>query len=186
MNSLFLLFIEFFKIGLFAIGGGLATIPFLIELSNRYHWFTIEMLSNMIAVSESTPGPIGVNMATYVGFHTYGILGGIITTIGLVTPSVIVICIIAKILKKFKESNFIQSIFYGLRPAVSAMVVFAAFGIFQSTLFHTDLVSNNPFDYINYIAVILFILCFFIYRKYTVHPIVMIFTMAITGIILQL
>ena len=91
MSQLLLMFFEFFKVGLFAVGGGLATIPFLTELAERYQWFTIEMLSSMIAVSESTPGPIGVNMATYVGFHIGGIIGGITTTIGLVAPSVIVI-----------------------------------------------------------------------------------------------
>ena len=83
----------------------MATVPFLYEMMEKYHWFTSEMLTNMIAVSEATPGAMGVNMATYVGFHTSGsILGGITTTLGLVAPSIIIICIIAHFLKKFKDS----------------------------------------------------------------------------------
>ena len=98
------LFYEFFKIGLFAIGGGLATIPFLQQLIGKYGWFTSEELVNMIAISESTPGAIGVNMATYVGFQTYGILGAVVSTVGLTAPSVIVIIIIAHYFKRFAGS----------------------------------------------------------------------------------
>ena len=81
------LFWEFFKTGLFSIGGGLATLPFLRQMGQRYHWFTETELANMLAVSESTPGPIGVNMATYVGFTAGGIPGAVIATLGLVAPS---------------------------------------------------------------------------------------------------
>ena len=88
------LFWEFFKTGLFAIGGGMATVPFLFDISARTGWFTASELANMIAVSESTPGPIGINMATYVGFETAGILGSVIATLGLVIPSIIIIVII--------------------------------------------------------------------------------------------
>ena len=89
------LFWEFFKIGLFAVGGGPATLPFFVELSNKFNWFSLEELTNMIAISESTPGPLGINMATYVGFRVGGIPGGIIATMGLVFPSIIIITIIA-------------------------------------------------------------------------------------------
>ena len=95
LELLLLAFYEFFKTGLFALGGGLATIPFLTEMMNKYHWFTADMLTDMIAVSESTPGAIGINMATYTGYHINGVLGGIVATLGLVAPSIIVICIIA-------------------------------------------------------------------------------------------
>ena len=98
------LFCEFFKIGLFAVGGGLATLPFLYDLASKYPWFDATMLPNMIAISESTPGPIGVNMATYAGFSATGIIGGIIATLGLVTPSIMIIMIIASFLNKFKEN----------------------------------------------------------------------------------
>ena len=88
-----LLFFEFFKIGLFAVGGGLATIPFLYALSDKYHWFSSAQLVDMIALSESTPGPLGINMATFAGFQTIGVLGGAISTFGLVLPALFVIII---------------------------------------------------------------------------------------------
>ena len=116
------LFWEFFKAGLFAIGGGLATLPFLQNMSEKMGWFTIEQLSDMIAVSECTPGPIGVNMATYAGFITAGIPGAVIATLGLITPSVIVVLIVASVLKKFKDSQLVQDIFYGLRPASTGLI----------------------------------------------------------------
>ncbi len=99
------LFFEFFKIGLFAVGGGLATVPFLFDLGNNFGWFTADELVTMIAISESTPGPLGVNMATYTGFRTLGLLGGVIATLGLVTPALFVIIAVSKFLKKFKEAK---------------------------------------------------------------------------------
>ena len=99
------LFFEFFKAGLFAVGGGLATLPFLQEISQKTGWFTQNDLMDLIAISESTPGAIGVNAATYAGFHTYGVIGGIVATFGLVCPSVIVIILFTKVLERFKESD---------------------------------------------------------------------------------
>ena len=116
------LFYEFFKTGLFAVGGGLATLPFLYDMADRTGWFTRTQLADMLAVSESTPGPIGVNMATYVGYVTRGIPGAIVSTLGLVTPSVIVILIIAAFLKAFRHNRYVEAAFYGLRPASTAMV----------------------------------------------------------------
>ena len=103
------LFFEFFKTGLFAVGGGMATLPFLYDMSERTGWFTQEKLADMIAVGESTPGPIGVNMATYVGFETAGIPGAVIATLGLVCPCVIIILVIARILKQFREKEPVES-----------------------------------------------------------------------------
>ena len=119
------LFIEFFKTGLFAVGGGLATLPFLFNMAESTGWFTADTIMDMIAISESTPGPIGVNMATYAGFTTAGIFGTLSATIGLVCPSVIVIILIYKILEKFKGSSLVNNVFYGLRPAVAGLVACA-------------------------------------------------------------
>ena len=119
------LFYEFFKVGLFSIGGGLATIPFLTDLGARTGWFTAGELANMIAISESTPGPMGVNMATYVGFHLGGVPGGIVATLGLICPSILVILIIAGFLKKFRESRGVDAVFYGIRPASTALIAAA-------------------------------------------------------------
>lgn len=104
MSLLIQLFLEFFKIGLFAVGGGLATIPFLHQLAEKYTWFTVETLVDMIAISESTPGAMGVNMATYTGFTTAGIPGSLVATLGLVLPSIVIIIIIAHFLKQFSDS----------------------------------------------------------------------------------
>ena len=120
------LFFEFFKAGLFAVGGGMATLPFMYDISTRTGWFTHEMLADMIAVSESTPGPIGVNMATYVGFETAGIPGAVTATIGLVTPSVIVILLIARALKAFRENKTVEAGFYGLRPCSVGLIAACA------------------------------------------------------------
>lgn len=117
---------EFFKTGLFAVGGGLATLPFLREISISYpNWYNLNELSNMIAVGNATPGPIGVNMATYAGYSSGGILGGIFATTALVLPSFIVILIVSAVLDKFRSSIYVDGAFKGLRPAVIAMIAVA-------------------------------------------------------------
>ena len=135
MKLLLLLYLEFFKVGLFSIGGGLATIPFLQELSIKYGWFDQKLFTDMIAISESTPGPIGVNMATYVGYHTAGIPGGIISTLGLISPSIIIILLIACLLTQFKENRYGQSVFYILRPLATGLVIVATIQILKIALF---------------------------------------------------
>ena len=131
------LFWEFFKTGLFAVGGGMATVPFLKNIGLATGWYSQTDLMNMLAVSESTPGPIGINMATYVGFVTRGIPGAIISTLGLVTPSVIVILIIAAFLKAFRHNRYVEAAFYGLRPASTAMVAAAGLSVVAITLLNT-------------------------------------------------
>lgn len=123
------LYFEFFRAGLFAVGGGLATIPFLTDIGQRTGWFTSLDLANMIAVSESTPGPMGVNMATYVGYESAGILGSIIATLGLITPSVVVIILVAAFLKKFRENRYVDAVFYGLRPASTGLIAAAGWSV---------------------------------------------------------
>lgn len=124
------LFYEFFKIGLFAIGGGAVTIPFLFDLTEKYTWFSKEELINMIAVSQSTPGPIGVNMATYAGFQTLGIWGGIIATLGLVLPSLVIVILISKMLRKYVNTPCWCEVMQTIRPVVIALILFAASKLF--------------------------------------------------------
>ena len=121
------LFWEFFKTGLFAVGGGLATLPFLREMGTRTGWFDPGTLADMVAVSESTPGPIGINMAAYVGYTVGGIPGGVIATLGEIAPSIIVILIVAAFLKAFRDNRNVEAAFYGIRPASAALI--AAAGI---------------------------------------------------------
>nr|WP_302597191.1 chromate transporter [uncultured Cellulosilyticum sp.] len=181
------LFYEFFKIGLFSIGGGLATLPFLYDLIDRYHWFSSDMLLDMIAISQSTPGPIGVNMSTYAGFVTAGIPGSIIATLGIVTPSVIIIIIIAKFLSKFNENKYVKSAFYGLRPAVTALIALAAYEVIKVTLLNIDTftATGNILKLINLKATILFFLFLIAIRKFKVHPIIYITLGAFIGIIFR-
>ena len=135
------LFYEFFKTGLFAIGGGMATLPFLHDIGETTGWYTQTQLMNMLAVSESTPGPIGINMATYVGYTVGGIPGAVIATIGEVTPSIIVILIVAMMLKKFRDSKYVNDAFYGLRPASTGLIGAACVSVILEVLTGIETVS---------------------------------------------
>ena len=178
-----LLFWEFFKTGLFSVGGGLATIPFLMEMSDKYGWFSAEELSNMIAVSESTPGPIGINMATYVGFSTCGITGALVATAALVLPSLVIIMIIAGFLEKFRENRLVKDTFYCLRPAVIGMLCVALTSMI-SPLF-INLVGTGFFEIFNIKALVLFGLLLFGILKFKKHPIIYIAIGAVVGIVLK-
>lgn len=192
-----LLFYEFFKTGLFAIGGGMATLPFLTDMAGKYPWFDINQLSDMVAISESTPGPIGVNMATYAGytagFTEAGIMGGVLgaltATVGLVTPSIIVILIVAKFLNKFQNNELVVYSFYTLRPAVTALIAAAGLSIILPALFNMELytVSGVIGDLFNWVAIALFAVIMVgqtIWKK--LHPIVFIVFAAVIGIIFQM
>ncbi len=187
MMEFILLCWEYFKTGLFAIGGGYATIPFLREMSMKYGWFTLSQLTTMLAVSESTPGPIGVNMATYVGYSMFGIPGAIAATLSLVAPSIIVVCIIAHMLTKFKELEVVQGVFMGLRPAVVGFILSAVISIFLVSLFDVGAFqAGGGFGALfNWKSIILFavLLAFYKLPKKTPHPIFLIVTAAAAGII---
>lgn len=179
------LFFEFFKIGLFSVGGGLATIPFLYDLaSRRPEWFTAQDVAEMIAISESTPGPIGVNMATYAGYRTEGVLGGIIATLGLIAPAIIVIFIVAKILNAFKDNKYVKGAFYGLRPASIGLILAALFGVVKIALI--NLGSETVAGFFNYKAIILAV-CLYLLQKFfkKLHPIALIGIAAVVGIIFK-
>ncbi|MBQ8464738.1 MAG: chromate transporter [Alphaproteobacteria bacterium] len=135
----FVLFWEFFKIGLLAVGGGLVTVPFLYDLSSNYPWFTPQELTDMIAVSESTPGPIGVNMATYAGFKATGIMGGIVATLGLLTPSMIIILLLAHYLKAYDHNLKFEALLRNIRPVSLALIAFG--GIFIARALIDDYVT---------------------------------------------
>ena len=186
------LFWEYFKAGLFAVGGGMATIPFLYEISDRTGWFRHRDLANMLAVSESTPGPIGVNMATYVGYVTgmkeggvaNAILGSVTASIGLVMPSLIVILIVAAMLKRFKNSPLVQKTFYGLRPASTGLIAAAGLSVAISNLFDTAASSVNWKGCI--LAVVLWVLTNKVSKTKKLHPIVFIGFSALVGIVFSM
>ena len=192
------LFLEFFKTGLFAIGGGMATIPFLYEMSDKTGWFTHADLANMIAVSESTPGPIGVNMATYVGYITgmnaggvmFAFLGALTATIGLITPSVIVIMLVAAVLKKFSENRYVNSAFYGLRPASTALIAAAGITVVITNLLPINDIIEKGVLAVNWQGLILAAALWVLMNKIKftkkLHPIVFIGISAAVGIIFSM
>jgi len=188
MNTLFQLIFEFIKTGLFAFGGGLATIPFLHEISENYGWFDLNTLSTMIAISQSTPGPIGINMATYCGYTTYGFFGGVAASLSLVLPSLIIVCLISSQLEKFKNSRLVQSIFTGLRPAVIGFIISAVVGIYVSVLFKVELYNNtnNILNLFNYKSIIIMIVLLVINRYHKLNPIITIIGCGALGVLLGL
>ena len=185
------LFFEFFKTGLFAVGGGMATLPFLYNISAKTGWFTSAQLADMVAVSESTPGPIGVNMATYVGFTTAGIPGALIATLGLVTPSVIVILIVAGVLQAFRQNRYVDAAFYGLRPCSVGLIAAAGVLVVKIAMFRPELYAKTHAiaDLFNVkallLAAVLVVLTRFVKQTKGLHPIVFIFASAAVGILFR-
>jgi len=173
----FLLFVEFFKVGLFSIGGGYATLPFLFHLSEKYDWYSAQELSQMLAVASITPGPVGINVATYAGFKTAGISGAAIATLSLVLPSIIIIVIVARLLDKFKCNFYTQAALYALKPATCAMI--AGIGV---KLFKNAACTNAGIDLY---AVGLFLLMFLISLFWKGSPLFYLGFAAIAGIIIQ-
>lgn len=161
------LFWEFFKVGLLAIGGGLVTVPFLYDLAEKYNWFNAGELANMIAVSESTPGPLGVNMSTYAGFKAADICGGLAATLGLITPSVIIIILLARYMQNLKLEVILKSI----RPAVLALICMAGLVIAQTAV-------------ANYTQLAAVVLAFALIHKFKKSPIFYIILGAVGGLLL--
>ena len=195
------LFWEFFKTGLFAVGGGMATIPFLYNMADATGWFTRMDVDNMIAVGESTPGPIGVNMATYVGYLTgmsegglpFALLGAVVATLGLITPSIIVILIIASFLKSFRNNRYVESAFYGLRPASTGLIAAAGLSVAMANLFYMESAAISKWSdifnpaLVNWkawaLAAVLWVLTNKVKQTKKLHPIMFILAAAVVGVV---
>lgn len=192
------LFWEYFKTGLFAVGGGMATVPFLREISARTGWFTAGKLADMIAVSESTPGPIGVNMATYVGYTVGfgqrgvpgGILGGAVATLGLVTPSFLVILLVAAFLRRFQENRFVKGGLYGLRPASVGLIAAAGVSIVLFAVLRVEniyAIGQAALDWrMLALAAVVLVLTRWVPKVKKLHPVVFILFSAIVGVVLDM
>lgn len=181
-----LLFYEFFKTGLFAIGGGLATLPFLYDIADKTGWFTHAQIADMIAISESTPGPLGAKMAVFAGFQTAGVPGGIVATIGLILPSIIIILIIAKFLKAFRENRYVCDVLYGLRPASTALIAAACASIVKISFFDIELFEQTGkfSDLFTFFSITLAVVVFLLINKFKkIHPIVFIAISGAAGIL---
>ena len=187
--NLLLLYIEFFLIGLFAVGGGYATLPFLFRMTNnefmfiqKHDWLSSEMLGNFLAIAQSSPGAIGVNMAAQTGYVYAGAAGSIIAALGIVSPAIIVITIVAKALTAFKENKIVISVFSGLRPAAGGLLAAAGLGVWKLSLFNPD--AAKWFKYINWKEFAIFAALFLLMLKFKLHPVIIIVIGAAIGILL--
>lgn len=174
------LFWEFFKISAVSFGG-VASIPFLFDLSREFGWFTVAELSDMIAIGESTPGPIAINMATFAGFKTAGVLGSVIATIGLMTPPTIISLIICKALASWEENKYLQAAFTGLRPATAGLLAAAGLSLILLALFGVD--TFGPDMVLNVKSLIFFIILLPLVFRFPKRPLVFILIGAAAGII---
>ena len=185
------LFFEFFKTGLFSVGGGMATIPFLSRMAETTGWFTQAQLADMVAVAESTPGPIGVNMASYVGFTTAGIPGVIVATLGLITPCYLVILIVAHFLQKFRSSPLVDKVFYGLRPASAGLIAVAGWSVVCMALVNTKAyeLTGNLLDLVSVKGLVLAVVVWLgtnLWKKgKKLHPVAWIALSAVAGIVFR-
>ena len=184
------LFFEFFKAGLFAVGGGMATLPFLYDMSDKMGWFTYADLANMVAISESTPGPIGINMATYVGYTLRGVPGAVTATVGLITPSIIIILIIAKFLQAFKDSPLVDAAFYGLRPASTGLIAAAGLSVLALVLVNPGVSEGaGILELINLKSILLIAILYYFTavckKTKGLHPVCFIAASAVVGIVFQ-
>lgn len=179
------LFFEFCKIGMFAVGGGMATLPFLQRLGEKTGWFSQQLITDMVAISESTPGPIGVNMATYVGFNVAGLLGGVVATLGLTFPCIIVSIVFSKFLFKLKGNRYLEQAFYGMRPAVTGLIAAAAISVLQVAVLNTQLFSQtgNLADLADPKKIIWFALVLWAIKKFKKHPVMYIAISAVVGLV---
>lgn len=168
------LYYEFFKIGLFAIGGGMATIPFLRHLSIATEWFPLSFIVDMLAISESTPGPIGINMATYAGYNVSGILGGFVATLGMVTPSIIIVLVVAGYMEKFSKSKTLEHAFVGLRPAVTGLIAVAGFDIIRIAVIQPDIDPKK---------IVYFVFIFYMIKRFKRHPVAYVAISALVGVL---
>lgn len=188
---IFQLIYEFMLTGLLSVGGGLATLPFLYDIGARTGWYTSADVLNMIAVSEATPGPMGINMSTYVGFVTNGVPGALLAVFSLVFPSVVIIMLIARALKRFKESPIVESAFYVLRPASTALIAAAGLTVIAAALgtglgYNAAQGISSVLAMVSWEKVLIAAALFVAIKKLNWHPIIFIGIAAALGIILSL
>jgi len=189
--NLFLLYLEFFKIGIFAVGGGLATLPFLFLMAHdrcsfirQTGWLSTEQIGNFLAIAQCSPGAIGVNVAAQTGFQYGGVAGGILAALGLVSPAIIVIAIVARALQSFKESKTAASVFSGLRPAAAGLLCAAGWGVWRLALYNND--SAVWYECIRWREGLVCMAIYLLIVKFRSHPVIYVALGAVAGILLRL
>ncbi len=184
MMELLSLFWAFFKIGLFTIGGGIASLP-LIEtiIVKQQGWISYDEFSHLVIISEMTPGPIGINASTFVGNKLAGFIGGVVATLGNVLPSIIIVILLAKVYFKYKNLKVVNSVLNGLKPTIVGLITSATVGIVLVALFNTRAFDLSQFE-ISYIKIALLLLYLFILRKFKPNPILIILLSGGLGLVL--
>ena len=188
--NLILLFASFFMIGLFSVGGGYAILPFLFSIAdnssgiNADGWLTRELIGNMLAVAQSLPGAIGANLSAYTGIQYAGVPGAYAAGLGLTAPSIIIIMIVARMLKAFKESFLVKNLFSGLRPAAAGLLSAAAFWALSLALWNAA--APVWYEYIRWKELLIFAILFFLIVKLKKHPVIYIAVAGVTGMVLGL
>lgn len=179
-----ILFLTFFKIGLFTIGGGYAMLPLIQQEIINNNWMTLAELHDFVAVSEMTPGPFAINVSTFVGYNMGGIFGAVCATLGVAMPSLIIVSIVAKLFSKYKENKLVQSSLYWLRPATCGLVLVAAFSIARSAFTKLEVSGfvNILKSGINWGAILIFALVFLVNRRFKPHPVLLLAISAVLGI----
>ncbi len=183
-----LLFWEFFKTGLFAVGGGLATLPFLYDMGERTGWFTAHQVADMLAVSESTPGPIGINMAVYTGYTSAGVLGSVCALVGIVTPSIIIIVIIAAFLRAFRDNKYVNGAFYGIRPTSTGLIAAAGLTVAMGSLLRMSAWEGwgRFWTVLDWRAILLAAVILAVSKKWSkLHPVFLILIGAVAGAVFR-
>jgi chromate transporter len=181
------IFVTFAKISLFNFGGGFVMISLIgDEIINQKEWITSEAFSNIIAISQVTPGAVAINTATYVGFVVKGVLGSLFATMAIPIPSFIIVILLSPTLIKYKDHGLNKMIFYGIRPVVVALILYAAYVIGKTTLVYEGAYKgfNHLLEYINFGSIGICIMSFFLLFKLKLNPILVIITSAVLGMII--
>jgi chromate transporter len=189
--NLLLMYAEFFKVGVFAVGGGLATLPFLFQMAEgrftfigQAGWLSHEMIGNFLAIAQCAPGAVGVNVAAQTGFRYLGIAGGALAALGLISPAIIIITIVARVLKSFKENKIAVSVFTGLRPAALGLLCAAGLGVWKLALYNSE--GVQLFEMLRWRECIVLAAIFLLVFKFKRHPVIYIALGAIAGVALGL
>lgn len=189
------LFLAFLQIGAFSFGGGYAAMPLIqAQVIDHYGWLSVSDFSDLVTIAEMTPGPIAINAATFVGNQMAGILGGLIATLGVVLPSCVFVTILAMLYTRYRSLSILQGILGALRPAVVAMIASAGLSILLPTLFESGLISfAQTIDASGQLssnfrlrAFVLFVLAFFVLRKWKVNPIYVMLGCGVAELIVRL
>ncbi len=175
------LFLSFFQIGLFSIGGGYAAMPLIQEqIVTKNSWLSVSEFADVITIAEMTPGPVALNSASFVGMKICGFIGAVVATLGYIIPSCIIVSIFAAVYAKYSSMNFMNGLMKGLRPAVIGMIASAAYTIFKLSFLSSD---SGVFG-INLISVFIFLIAFTGLKKFKISPITVIFASGLFGYVL--